>query len=539
MQVCIGDFVEAAKPISANLPLSRVVDLFLNDPQAQFYILVRDKRPAGLISRTLAFEFAASSSAANQSHLAIGDLITARALVLKSETTIAAFVAKAGKQLDAFIRRGCLVVEDKRFKGVLSPVKLQEALVESLRAPGPTETVDELDLPATDEESTQSAPLLGSLAHEIRTPLTAIMGLSDILAGRLKDAGSRDIAQTIVRSSHTLDRILTDALDYSRLEAGKLQIQPEDVDLSEFTDEIRSLWSNEASRRGLSLRVGFVPDGPHRLYTDIGRIRQIANNLISNALKFTREGEISVSLSTQTLGSTLMLSLSVSDTGKGLSLGQRDRFMKVFEKGPDADGVKGWGLGLTISRALATALGGELSYADNPGGGSMFTLCVPAARAHPVSQNIETATMPKKGKFELGDVLLVEDHHPSAMVVIEALEHAGWTVHHASSLQAAETYSAQTRFQAIVTDLHLPDGNAMSLIDSLRRRGGVNTSTPIIALTADTAQTQRQACLEMGADRAMSKPVAGPQLVATIADVLMARAAGHASGSELRRRMAS
>ena len=129
MPVCLGDFVESAKPISASMPLSAVVDRFLNDPQAQYFILVRDKRPAGLISRTLTFEFAASSGENKHAQLAIGDLITARALILKSDTTVEAFIEKAGKHIDAVIRRGCIIVEDRRFKGVLSPAKFRNALM--------------------------------------------------------------------------------------------------------------------------------------------------------------------------------------------------------------------------------------------------------------------------------------------------------------------------------------------------------------------------------------------------------------------------
>ncbi|MEL7541675.1 MAG: ATP-binding protein [Pseudomonadota bacterium] len=372
----------------------------------------------------------------------------------------------------------------------------------------------------------------------LSTPLTAIMGLSEMLAGKVRDEYEKDLAQTIVRSSHTLDRILTDTLDFARLEAGKLNVNKEAADLTELTDDLRRLWASEASRRGLALRIGFIPDGPHYVQTDLGRVRQIANNLISNALKFTKEGEISTTLSTQSLGGALMLTLSVADTGRGLTPKQRERFMKVFEKGPEIDGVKGWGLGLTISRALATGLGGDLTYADNPKGGSVFTLSIPVERVSNTATKLDEPATPKRGKFELGDILLVEDHEASAMIVINALEQAGWTVHHAGTLHAAESYVALTKFQAVITDLHLPDGNSMNFIDGLRRQGGVNAATPVIALTADTTESRRQACLAVGADRAMKKPVTGPELVATIADVLMSRAAGHVSTVELRGRMA-
>ncbi|MBO6694184.1 MAG: hypothetical protein JJ931_02050, partial [Henriciella sp.] len=366
MPVCLGDFVDTARPISASAPLSQVVDLFKRDIEADYFILVRDKRPAGLISRVMAFEFAISSGEESMLRLPIGDLVTARALIVKASTTVQEFVKKAGVQINQLINRGCIIVEDKRFKGVLSPAKLQDALIASCAEaeyqPILSETAN-LEAPDFAADGSATSPLLGTLAHEIRTPLTAIMGLSEMLSTRVKDEQNKDIAQTIVRSSQTLDRILTDTLDYASLEAGKLTVHSDRADLSELADDLRRLWSTEAARRGLSFRVGFVPEGPHVVETDIGRVRQIANNLISNALKFTREGEVSVTLTTPEVDGDMRLNLMVKDTGRGLSDDQRERFMRVFEKGPDVDGVKGWGLGLSISRALANALGGQLRHA--------------------------------------------------------------------------------------------------------------------------------------------------------------------------------
>lgn len=537
MPVFLGSFVERARPISAAAPLSSVVDMFQKDSEAQYFILVRDKRPAGLISRPLAFEFAVSAGDDKLDRTPVGDLITARALILRADTTVNEFAAKAGEQLDALITRGCIIVEDKRFKGVLSPAKLQQALLASI-----SDLSAQQDLSAPAPEAPQPfsiPPLLGTLAHEIRTPLTAIMGLSDMLSARLKDDHSKDLAQTIVRSSQSLDRILTDTLDFASLEAGKLSFRSDAADLTELAEDLRRLWSAEASRRGLSFRVGFVPEGPHCVETDLGRVRQIANNLISNALKFTRDGEVSATLSTQPVGQALMLKLTVSDTGRGLNESQRWRFMEVFEKGPARDGAKGWGLGLTISRALAVALGGQLTYADSSTGGSQFTLNIPVGTVAKEHAESTAAAMPRRGKFQLGDVLLVEDHEASAMVVINALEQAGWTVHHAGTLHAAESYIGLTAFQAVLTDLHLPDGDALGFIEGMRARSGPNADVPIIAMTADISHGRLQSCLASGADQALKKPIGGPELVATIADVLMARVNTPPSPVTLRGRLAS
>lgn len=537
MTVFLGDFVESARPISASASLAHVVDLFHHDTEAEYFILVRDKRPAGLISRSRTFEFAVSVGEHKLSRLSIGDLVTARALILKADTSVREFAFKAGDQLEALIKRGCIIVEDKRFKGVLSPTRLQQALIAEL-----AQDYGDADAAASSlraQTGSEKPPLLGTLAHEIRTPLTAIMGLSDMLSSRLRDEHHKELAMTIVRSSQSLDRILTDTLDYASLEAGKLNLRSEAVDLPALAEDLRRMWSAEAARRGLSFRIGFVPNGPDQIETDLVRIRQIANNLISNALKFTKEGEVSATLSTQSVGQALMLDVAVADTGRGLNHAQRERFMEVFEKGPDPDGAKGWGLGLTISQALARALDGRLTHAENPGGGSIFTLSIPVTPQVASMQDAALVTVPRRGKFQLGDVLLVEDHEASAMIVINALEQAGWTVHHAGTLHAADSFAALTSFQAVLTDLHLPDGNALGFIKGLRHRRGLNAHTPIIALTADVSPARLQACLTSGADRALKKPVAAPELVATVADVLISRASAPQASVELRGRLAS
>ena len=202
MPVCLGDFVDTARPISASAPLAQVVELFKRDADADYFILVRDKRPAGLISRIMAFEFAVNSGEDSLARLPIGDLVTAKAMVLKASTSVQDFIKKAGVQVNQLMNRGCIIVEDKRFKGVLSPSKFQDALI---AACAETEymPIDSASA-AAEPETAPTSPLLGTLAHEIRTPLTAIMGLSEMLTSRMKDEHDKDIAQTIVRSSQTL-----------------------------------------------------------------------------------------------------------------------------------------------------------------------------------------------------------------------------------------------------------------------------------------------------------------------------------------------
>ncbi len=547
MTVRVADLAEKVRLISAQTPMSDLVQLLLAETDCEWLTVVQDRKPAGLISRSAVMELSASSTDAALSVLTVGEFVPRDVFRINGDLS-AAQVALEHQGNDYLkLRGGAMVTQGRRYLGVVTLPQLLKAVAmeNAARAramkqdtgiPEPAEDAPPLSADiATSVRDTQY--LLATLAHEVRTPLTGMMGLAEMLAGRIQDAETRDIAETIVRSGDTLDRILKDTLDYVSLESGKISIDPEPADLTDLVNDLRRLWSVQSSRRGLSLRVGFTPKGVQRVSVDLGRVRQIVNNLVSNALKFTRQGGVSVTIGTQTLGQDLMLCVEVADTGRGIAGSEKERLFRAFEKGQMPEDAPGWGLGLTISHSLARHLGGQLSLADNPGGGAVFTLMVPvtACEMKPVKA---TRTL-KSGRFSLGEVLVIEDHEACAMVVISALEKAGWVVQQTASLaQAEEMLSAQS-FQAILTDLHLIDGSALTLIDSIRQRAGPNADTPILAMTADITAGTRQACLAMGADRALSKPIQGPALVATLADVLMARAAGDLSVPQLRGRIAS
>lgn len=527
MPFCVGDLAEKVRLVRAETPFRSLVKGLLSDPECLWLTLVRNKRPVGIVSRGRVLELAVQSDAATQDTMTAADVAVIKPLIVDAKTSVLDVADAHRADGYARIRSGCIVTGDKKYLGVLTLSALMKAVTEA-RSVAPVPPVAAPEAPTLPDmpkaEATGQGLLLGTLAHEIRTPLTAMMGLADVLASRTQDGAHRELAQTIVQSGDALDRILKDTLDYARLGAGQLDKSVEDADLNGLVNDMRKLWGAQASKRGLSLRVSFRPDGPHRIQTDLGRVRQIVNNLVSNALKFTREGEVAISIGTQVLGSQLMLGIEVSDTGRGIPDAQKDAFFEAFRTGDANKDAPGWGLGLTISKALTTHMGGNLSVADNPGGGSVFTLLVPVERCAPVHVEV-SESLPRKGMFEPGRVLLVEDHEACAMVVIDALETAGWKVQHAATIERAEAMAAHYGFQAIITDLHLTDGSGLTLIDAIRRRGGPSANAPIFALTADITEGSKKAALAMGADQAMSKPIKGLALVAMLADALIMRAA--------------
>lgn len=555
MPVRVGEIAEKTRLIGEDTTLASVLTLFLSEPDCEWLTVVKDRRPAGLLRRQNIMELAATSGQETLHALTAGEMVDLKPLRIDGNLPAAKLAMDHEATSYRQLLNGAMVTQDRRYVGVLSLSSLLKAVSRenaaramAMRKSAEAPPVEEA--PASSPAVTTAKPpsnppasstgtqyLMATLAHEVRTPLTGMMGLAEMLATRLQDTESKDLAQTIVQSGETLDRILKDTLDYVSLESGAQKILPEPADLNQLVGELRRLWSAQASRRGLSLYIGLSPDGPHRIDVDIGKVRQVANNLISNALKFTSRGGVSVTVGTQEQASALMLSIEVSDTGRGIGPADKSRFFQAFEKGEVVSDAPGWGLGLTISHALARHLGGQLTLTDNPGGGSVFTLSAPVNSSAIVT--MDTRKTIKSGQFSLGDVLVIEDHEACAMVMIQALETAGWTVHHAASLNLAEDILARREFQAILTDLHLGDGSALSLIENIRRHEDADKATPILVTTADITDGARQACLAIGADRALSKPIQGPALVATLADVLMSRAASTPSLPQLRRRLAS
>ncbi|MEM8615476.1 MAG: ATP-binding protein [Pseudomonadota bacterium] len=563
----IGHLAETVRAVSVEAPLAKLLQAMRRDPDLDLVLISKARKPFALLSRERVMDFVLSARRATLEGLEVGDVVGSPALKVPVEQTALEIFARPGRPPLERFQPGFIVVQNGRYRGIVRYQRLVEAAlaeaafaqtsqpekadVENLaddeaspkQDASPTPSQGPTDQSDTEQKAQSALPdLLATLAHEVRTPLTGMMGLAEMLSSRVKDAGNRDMADTIVRSGRTLDRILSDTLDFASLDAGKLSLDPRPANLEDLVSDVRALWACEAARKGLALHVSFRPDGPALVKADLPRVQQIVNNLVSNALKFTQEGSVSVLVSTQALENGLTLSVEVADTGSGLAETAKEQIFNAFERAPTAKKIPGWGLGLTISHALARHMQGRLCVADNPGGGSVFTLLLPVeqtimARPSPESSSTTNAARVRSGRFELGHLLLVEDHEACALVVMDALKAAGWGVSLASTLYQAEKMALNVAYQAIVTDLHLPDGNGLGFIDRVRRVAGPNTTAPIIALTADASKATRQACLAVGADTVARKPVRGPELVASLSDLVLARGVGTFSTAQLRGRL--
>src|SRR5690606_35364797 len=269
------------------------------------------------------------------------------------------------------------------------------------------------------EASEAKTRFLATLGHEVRTPMTGVLGMSELLLGTRLDERQRGYAESIRRAGDHLMRLVNDALDLARIEAGKLELDPQPLDPRLMMDEVAALTGPLAQRRGLAWRVEVEPGVPAGLLGDQVRIRQILLNLAGNAIKFTERGEVALSAAPMAPAG---VRFTVSDTGPGLNDEQKSRLFQRFEQ---ADGARtasrygGSGLGLAICQELAAAMGGEIGVESSPGVGTRFEVRLPLAHVPLPERPVETVTEQSEPlpSARTHVILLVEDDRTVAEVI--------------------------------------------------------------------------------------------------------------------------
>ena len=365
-----------------------------------------------------------------------------------------------------------------------------------------------------EQASEAKSHFLATLGHEVRTPMTGVLGMSELLLASDLDPRQRGQVTSIHRAGNHLLRLVNDALDLARIEAGRLELLSADFALRPLMDEIAALMAPVAERRGLQFIDLVDPQAPVAVHGDRTRVEQILLNLIGNAIKFTEAGHVSVetfSLSPQGVR------FVVADTGPGLSNEQQSRLFRRFEQ---ADGARtasrygGSGLGLAISQELAAAMGGRIEVESEPGQGTRFIVELPLASARlpvPVAApSSEQVQAPLR-------LLLVEDDATVAEVIRQLLQEQGHAVSHAAHGLAALGMSVGENFDAALLDLDLPGMDGLALARVLRSQG---FSSPLLAVTARSDAAAEVQAREAGFDGFLRKPVTGAMLAHALARLL-------------------
>lgn len=364
---------------------------------------------------------------------------------------------------------------------------------------------------------------LASTSHEIRTPLNALLGLAQLARQPdLDDVRRRQYIEQIGDSAETLSAILSDILDLSKIEAGKMHLDNMVFDLHALLDSLRQAYGSLADAAGLRLMVEEEGALPQAVSGDPVRVRQILSNFLGNALKFTRQGQIR--LVTRTVHGPVRR-FEVFDTGPGIDLEAQARLFKPFVQGDSTltRRVGGSGLGLSICRELATLMGGEVGVVSVPGQGSCFWAELPLPEAE-VEELDAGASAYGVDPIAGARVLMVEDNAVNMMIAVALLQQWGAEVGQAtdgaSALRAVEAAAEQGRpFQAVLMDVQMPDLSGHQVAARLRRRWDAQ-QLPIIALTAAALVSERERALAAGMNDFLTKPIDAGRLRQALARVL-------------------
>ena len=361
--------------------------------------------------------------------------------------------------------------------------------------------------------SAAKSDFLAVVSHEIRTPMNAVISAANLLRRTRLDGQQREHVSMLIDAGDVLMGLLNDVLDFSKIEAGKMELESADMIVRDRLSTVVRLWEPRALANGVRLKVRVAPDVPAAVRTDPLRVQQILFNLMSNAVKFTHDGEIRIAVS----WFDGRLVMAVADTGCGIPA---DRLGQIFNSFEQADvgttrRYGGTGLGLSISRKLAELMGGSLSAESVDGEGSTFTLSLPMTAIEPA------ATAPVRPLESLGSltgrsILAADDHEVNRRILELLLEPHGCRLTLVENgAEALEAASGQ-RFDAILMDMQMP---VMDGLEATRRirAGEVNGDTPVIALTANALDVHRAAWDAAGVHAFLTKPIDPVMLATTLA----------------------
>jgi signal transduction histidine kinase/ActR/RegA family two-component response regulator len=365
---------------------------------------------------------------------------------------------------------------------------------------------------ALDASEAKSA-FLAMMSHELRTPMNGVLGLAHALRGARLEPRHARYLEMIEKSGQGLMTILNDILDLSKIEAGKLELDVAPFDLRDLVDQVGVMWSETARDKGLALNLEIDPATPEWVLGDVARVRQILLNLISNALKFTDAGAVTVRVSP----SEGSIALSVSDTGVGMTAEQRGRLFSPFVQGDRSIARRfgGTGLGLTICRHLADLMGGDVAVESAPGEGSTFTVTLPLAVAQsPAPLEPEES---ERLDFDGVRVLVVDDNAVNQMVARAILEAAGVSVATADDGRAALERLNAEPCNLVLMDVHMPVMDGIEAVRRFRAGAAGRADMPIIALTADAMVGDAERLMAQGFDDAHPKPIRPAELLMAVA----------------------
>lgn len=408
-------------------------------------------------------------------------------------------------------------------------LKVRGALID-VQSMKEAETELKIAMEAAEEANRAKSQFIANISHEIRTPLGVILGFTELLKleESFADSESLDHVDRIWSSAHQLAKLIDEVLDLSKVEADRLDLEISPFDPETLIKDVIASFDRSAQEKGLELKVAWMTPPPYFMESDPNRLRQILNNLIGNAIKFTDRGTVAIDMRLRRQNDRLVFSAEVNDTGIGISTSHQSRLFQPFSQA-DCSIMRrygGTGLGLALSKKLAKALGGDVVLQSSaPGHGSCFVLTVDGG----VSAQLMSPLHAEKSDDLCGReaysllrgvrVLLVDDSPDNQVLVSRFLAAVGVEVRTATNGKEAIDMIGERKFDVILMDLQMPVMDGYRAVQELRRSGYLE---PVLALTAHAMKGEREKCLAAGFDDYLVKPVNRGELIRSVADFVVA-----------------
>jgi signal transduction histidine kinase/CheY-like chemotaxis protein len=417
----------------------------------------------------------------------------------RSGWAYAGYVAMAGLTVFGFIR-----VRERRIRARNQEL---EALVN-------VRTAELVKASAAKDE------FLAGVSHEIRNPMNGVIGIAETFRTDGLDGESRRKFSLLRQCASHLSSLLEDILDFSKVQAGAIELDPKPFDLHELVESVGAITRADSEKYGIPVELAVSPAVPRELVGDARRIRQILINFVSNALKFSGRGQVSVTVWCKDLGAAQTeVIFAVSDEGPGISAEEQARLFTRFERGAAAQKgrVPGTGLGLALCKGLAEKMGGRIWLESEPGHGSCFYFSAPFALA-PALAAATPAAVPVSTTTRRA-ALVVDDQEYNRIVLTDLLQSLGFAVQGAQEGSAALALAGRQTFDVIFLDFNLPGLSGVDVARGIRTLPNASAHALILATTAFTTPEKRAQCLDAGMDAFLGKPVTRERLTKALASL--------------------
>lgn len=357
------------------------------------------------------------------------------------------------------------------------------------------------------EANQAKSELLANVSHEIRTPLNGVIGILQLFHDSNLSEDQKHLLDIGTSSANNLLIILNDILDYSKIEANGIQLEKITFNRDQIVDSVFSTMFAIAKEKGVCLRLDIDESIPARLIGDPLRLQQVVTNFVSNAIKFTEEGDVSVRMERGSFEGEIKI--SVTDTGIGMSQEACSRIFEKFQQAEESTTRKfgGTGLGLAIAKRLVELHGGKIGVISSPGNGSTFWFTFPLVEGDELRSEISIATKFNRITFPHAKILIAEDNRTNRLIVKRLIEKFGVSPTMAEDGVEAVNASEAEKYDLIFMDIQMPNMDGIKATKEIRRKGRINAKTPIIALSANVMTEQKMTYLRSGMTTCLEKPV--------------------------------